>query len=130
MIYITTKFIDSSNKIKMTVVLVLIDHLSCNNAMHYFSRQPKRVKRQKVSLLKKNSVTLLTEYFVHISFYCCLSLSLFHIHTHGETKTCLNSSLCVQKKKKTQCLNSFGIKFVLNKSTDLPVRRRMSYREH
>lgn len=53
------------------------------------------------------------------SFYLCLYLP----NTHTNTLFCI-------LEEKPLCLNSFGIKFELNKSADLPLRQYMSYREH
>lgn len=63
----------------------------------------------------------------HCCAHCFTScLSLKHAYTQAEE----HALSLFYLKEKPWCLKSFGVLFELNKSADLPLRQRMSNREH
>ena len=65
-----------------------------------------------------------------VSTHRFTSASVSHTHTHEDKHGYTYTLFILYLEEKPWCLNSFGIKFELNKSADLPLRQYMSYGEH
>ena len=105
------------------------DKKSTGKKKGMWKRQTSGRKDERVEKSKKNKKTSTNVYsennmtWAHPVIY---SAVLFH----SRSQIPMYTLFIVYSEEKPWCLNSFGIKFELNKSADLPLRQHMPYKEH